>query len=47
MGIGTTLCYTHSAIFEYYNWKGLEQREAEEERNEITKEEFAIYDQVH
>jgi hypothetical protein len=29
MGIRTTLCCIHSAVFEYYTWKELEQRRAE------------------
>jgi hypothetical protein len=49
MGLGTTLHYIHSAVFECCigpgrSWDKEGQRE--EERNEIKEEEFAIYDRV-
>jgi hypothetical protein len=56
IGLGTTLYYTHSAIFEYCTGlpRQADREEAviqergrrREERNEIKKEDFAVYDRV-
>jgi hypothetical protein len=49
MGIVTTLCHTRSAVFECCIGPGRggdKERQKEEERNEIKKEEFAVYDRV-
>jgi hypothetical protein len=50
MGLGTTLCHTCPAIFEYCIGPGrgwVKEGQREEERNEIKEEEFTVYDQVY